>query len=330
LNVEIPRLKNPSATVLNEVGCPGVAEAAALRAAGSDAELVVEKTTRGRTTCAIARATRPIDPKNIGRGRGSLSIVGLGPGSVEWRSPAAQVALCKATDWVGYDLYLDLIGDLRRQQREHRFPLGDEKARALHALDLAGEGRDVALVCSGDAGIYAMAALVFELLDPSSDSSVSDSARRVEIEVIPGISAFQAAAARAGAIIGHDFCAVSLSDLLTPWRIIEKRLRAAAEGDFVVALYNPRSLKRADQLERAMAILKPHRHPQTPVIVASNLGRPGEKLGIVRFSEFDASDIDMLTLVLVGSASSRSFRRGDGRTIAYTPRGYSTKRETRS
>lgn len=325
LNEETPRLKNPSETVLREVGCPGVAEAAALRAAGKDGELIVEKATRGRTTCAIARAARPIDPKDIGRGRGSLSIVGIGPGSVEWRSPAAQAALCTATDWVGYDLYLDLIGDLRRQQREHRFSLGDEKARALHALNLAGEGRDVALVCSGDAGIYAMAALVFELLDPSSHASVADAARRIEIEVIPGISAFQAAAARAGALIGHDFCAISLSDLLTPWQIIEKRVRAAAEGDFVVAFYNPRSLKRADQFERAMAILKPHRHPDTPVIVASNLGRPGEKLRIARFSELDASDIDMLTIVLVGSASSRSFSRGDGSTVAYTPRGYAAK-----
>ncbi|HYM99285.1 MAG TPA: precorrin-3B C(17)-methyltransferase [Aestuariivirgaceae bacterium] len=325
LNEETPRLKNPSETVLREVGCPGVAEAAALRAAGKDGELIVEKTTRGRTTCAIARAPRPIDPNSIGHGRGSLSIVGIGPGSVEWRSPAAQVTLCRATDWVGYDLYLDLIGDLRRQQREHRFSLGDEKARALHALNLAGGGRDVALVCSGDAGIYAMAALVFELLDPSSHASVADAARRIAIEVIPGISAFQAAAARAGALIGHDFCAISLSDLLTPWQIIEKRVRAAAEGDFVVAFYNPRSLKRADQLERAMAILKPYRHPGTPVIVASNLGRPGEKSRIARFGELDASDIDMLTIVLVGSASSRSFSRGDGSTVAYTPRGYAAK-----
>jgi cobalt-precorrin 5A hydrolase/precorrin-3B C17-methyltransferase len=327
LNEETPRLKNPSETVFREVGCPGVAEAAALRAAGNDADLIVEKTTLGRTTCAIARAGRPINAESVGRGRGSLSIVGLGPGSVEWRTPAAEAALRSATDWVGYSLYLDLIEDLRGPQREHRFSLGDEEPRAIHALALAGEGKNVALVCSGDAGIYAMAALVFELLDPNTGVALTDAARRIAVEVIPGISAFQAAAARAGGIIGHDFCAISLSDLLTPWQIIEKRLRAAAEGDFVVAIYNPRSAKRADQLERAMAILKPHRGPTTPVVIASKLGRRGETLRIVQFSEFDVSGIDMLTLVLIGSASSRRFNRGDRSIIAYTPRGYVAKRE---
>jgi cobalt-precorrin 5A hydrolase/precorrin-3B C17-methyltransferase len=172
-----------------------------------------------------------------------------------------------------------------------------------------------------------MAALVFELLDPPSGAALTEAARRVAVEVIPGISAFQAAAARSGAIIGHDFCAISLSDLLTPWEIIERRLLAAAEGDFVVALYNPRSLKRSDQLERAMAILRPHRQPNTPVVVASNLGRPGEVLRTLPFCDFDASTVDMLTIVIVGSASSRAFTRGDGAMIAYTPRGYAQKRK---
>lgn len=327
LNAETPRLKNPSEIVLREVGCPGVAEGAALRAAGHDAQLIVEKTARGRTTCAIARAPRPIDPYKMGKPRGSLSIVGIGPGSIEWRSPAAEAALRRAGHWVGYSLYLDLIDDVRGRQIEHRFPLGDEQRRALHALNLAGEGNDVALVCSGDAGIYAMAALVFELLDPPSGAALTEAARRVAVEVIPGISALQAAAARSGAIIGHDFCAISLSDLLTPWEIIERRLLAAAEGDFVVALYNPRSLKRSDQLERAMAILRPLRPANTPVVVASNLGRSGEALRILPFCEFDASTVDMLTIVIVGSASSRAFTRGDGAMIAYTPRGYAQKRK---
>jgi cobalt-precorrin 5A hydrolase/precorrin-3B C17-methyltransferase len=235
-----------------------------------------------------------------------------------------------ASDWIGYKLYLDLIADLRVGQREHRFELGAEKERALHALKLAGEGRDVALVCSGDAGIYAMAALVFELLDPSSGSPLEDASRRITIEVVPGISALQAAAARAGAILGNDFCAISLSDLLTPWQAIENRLQAAAMGNFVVAFFNPRSATRTDQLDRAIAILKPHRPPSTPVVVASNLGRAGENVCVVRLDEFDTSNVNMLTTVLIGSASSRSFSRSDGRTIAYTPRGYGDTQGVRS
>ncbi|HEY7750266.1 MAG TPA: precorrin-3B C(17)-methyltransferase [Aestuariivirgaceae bacterium] len=327
---EIPRLKNPSELVLREVGTPSVAEAAALRAAGVGSDLIVEKSKGKRTTCAIARALAPINPNNVGRARGSLAIVGIGPGSAEWRSPNAEAALGGASDWIGYKLYLDLIADLRVGQREHRFELGAEKERALHALKLAGEGRDVALVCSGDAGIYAMAALVFELLDPSSGSPLEDASRRITIEVVPGISALQAAAARAGAILGNDFCAISLSDLLTPWQAIENRLQAAAMGNFVVAFFNPRSATRTDQLDRAIAILKPHRPPSTPVVVASNLGRAGENVCVVRLDEFDTSNVNMLTTVLIGSASSRSFSRSDGRTIAYTPRGYGDTQGVRS
>ncbi len=165
--------------------------------------------------------------------------------------------------------------------------MGEEQRRAAHALALAGEGRDVALICSGDAGIYAMAALVYELLDPASGAKIPDAARRVAVDVVPGVSAFQAAAAAAGAMIGHDFCCISLSDLLTPWEVIESRLSAAAEGDFVIALYNPRSRERRDQLERAMAIVSRHRPPATPVVVAANLGRNGEQVTIVSLRDFD-------------------------------------------
>ncbi|MFN4144172.1 precorrin-3B C(17)-methyltransferase, partial [Aestuariivirga sp.] len=245
--------------------------------------------------------------------------VGIGPGAPEWRAPAARAALESSSDWVGYGLYLDLVADLASGQAEHRFPLGGEENRVRHAIALAKEGREVALVCSGDAGIYAMAALVYEVIDLEP--------ARIAVNVIPGISAFQAAAAKAGALIGHDFCCISLSDLLTPWEVIEKRLKAAAEGDFVVSFYNPRSLKRRDQLQRAFAILKAHRPPDTPVVIASNLGRPEERVKIVQFGEFDPADVDMLTLVMVGSSQSTSFARGDGRTYAYTPRGYAKKRE---
>jgi cobalt-precorrin 5A hydrolase/precorrin-3B C17-methyltransferase len=200
----------------------------------------------------------------------------------------------------------------------------------VHAFALAAEGRDVALVCSGDSQIYAMAALAAEVLDPASGAAISDAARRAELRVLPGISAFQAGSARAGALIGHDFCCISLSDLLTPWEVIEQRLNAAAAGDFVVAFYNPRSLKRTDQLARAIAILKPRRTGDTPVIVASNVGRPEERIVTTTLDDFDPETVDMLTIVLVGSSISRTFARGDGATVTYTPRGYAKKREARA
>lgn len=321
LNAHGARLENPSDIVRREVGCPGVAEGSALALAGPQSRLLVAKTKSTRATCAIALAEQPISEPD-GRARGKLSVVGLGPGSRDWRSPHATKALDAASDWVGYDLYLDLAGDLKTTQTEHRFPLGAEEPRVRHALKLAGKGRNVALVCSGDAAIYAMAALVFEMLDVGD---LPDAHARVEIDVVPGISAFQAASARAGALIGHDFCTISLSDLLTPWATIEHRLDAAAKGDFNVAFYNPRSRKRTDQLARAIEILTPHRRPDTPVIVASNLGRPSETVKTVALQDFDPGDVDMLTIVLVGSSQSRPITRGDGKTCCYTPRGYASK-----
>ena len=318
LNRETPRLKNPSEIVAREVGVPGVSEAAALACAGAHAELIVEKTRSARGTCAIARAPKPLLTLP-GAARGVVHVVGIGPGTPDWRAPAATAALEASTDWVGYGLYLDLVADVKHGQQEHRFPLGGEEDRVRHAIALARQGKEVSLVCSGDAGIYAMAALVYEVVDLEPS--------RIAVNVIPGISAFQAAAAKAGAMIGHDFCCISLSDLLTPWEAIERRVKAAAEGDFVISFYNPRSLKRRDQLERAFAILKDHRPGDTPVIIASNLGRPEENVRIVRFCEFNPDDVDMLTLVMVGSSQSKSFARGDGKTYAYTPRGYAKKRE---
>ena len=318
LIAETPRLKNPSAVVEKEVGTPGVSEAAAFAAAGPDSELLVAKTKSIRATCAIARAPAPILELR-GKPRGTLHVVGIGPGTKDWRAPAAPAALEASSDWVGYGLYLDLVTDLKTDQTEHRFPLGGEEDRVRHAIALAKEGKHVALVCSGDAGIYAMAALVYEVIDLEPN--------RIAVNVIPGISAFQAAAAKAGAMIGHDFCCISLSDLLTPWEVIERRVKAAAEGDFVISFYNPRSLKRRDQLQRAFAILAQHRPPETPVIIASNLGRPEEKVTIVPFSGFNPDDVDMLTLVMVGASQSKSFTRGDGQTYAYTPRGYAKKRD---
>ena len=320
-------IPNPSEIVQREVGVPGVAEGAAL-AASNTAKLVVQKQKTARATCAIAVADEIVRPDHVGRSRGSIAIVGVGPGMPAWRSAECVALLRASSDWVGYNLYLDLVQDLKCGQSEHRFALGDEELRVRHALELAGRGRNVALVCSGDAGIYAMAALVCEVmaLDPSI-SSLSDGAHRVAVTVAPGISAFQAAAARAGAPIGHDFCCISLSDLLTPWSVIERRIHAAAEGDFVVAFYNPRSMRRHDQLERAIAILKKRRPAETPVILAANLGRPTENYTVTPLSCFATSEVDMLSLVMVGSSTTQTFTAGDGRQLVFTPRGYAAKRE---
>jgi cobalt-precorrin 5A hydrolase / precorrin-3B C17-methyltransferase len=251
-----------------------------------------------------------------------LFVVGIGPGANAWRSPEASAFVEAATDLVGYSLYLDLLGSLAKGKSRHDFDLGAEEARVRHALELAGEGRDVALICSGDAGIYAMATLVFELIERGG---LSDAARRVEVAVTPGISALQAAAARAGAPLGHDFCTISLSDLLTPWPSIQMRLKAAAEGDFVIAFYNPVSKKRRTQLAYARDVLLQHRPKDTPVILATNLGREGELVRVVPLGELNVDDVDMLTVVIVGSSESRTMKTGDGRTWVYTPRGYAGK-----
>ena len=324
---ELGRVKvpNPSAVVAVEVGTPSVAEAAALLLAGEDGRLLVEKEKNAQATVAIARCPAPVrDPDRLpGRARGRLFIVGLGPGDATMRTAQAREALLSATDWVGYDLYLDLVADLAAGKRLHPFPLGREEDRVRHAIDLAAQGRRVALVCSGDAAIYAMASPVFELL-AREEEGWDDFARRIEVEVIPGITALQAASARAGALIGHDFCAISLSDLLTPWEVIERRLQAAAQGGFVTALYNPKSRRRTRQLERALTIFRRHRPPQTPVVIASNVGRATEKITVTTLSAVDTDTVDMLSIVLVGAPNSR-FLTANGRRMAYTPRGYEMK-----
>jgi cobalt-precorrin 5A hydrolase/precorrin-3B C17-methyltransferase len=319
LEAETPRLANPSAEVFALTGCHGVAEGAALAAVGPEGELVVAKTKSARATCAIARASAPLDPDRVGRPQGRLAIVGLGPGSADWRSPEASALLDDAEDWVGYAGYLDLITSPPwRRVRRHGFALGEEEARVRRALDLAAGGRRVALISSGDPGIYAMAALAFELLERGEEPAW----QRVAVLVSPGISALQAAAARAGAPLGHDFCAISLSDLLTPWDEIERRLHAAAAGDFVTVLYNPASGRRRQGLARALEILRPARPTATPLVHARNLGRPGESLAVAPLAEFDPSAVDMLSLLIVGSSRTRRFATPDGRSVVYTPRGY--------
>ncbi len=323
LEAETPRLKNPSEIVFAETGCHGVAEGAALAAAGLDARLAAAKRKSKRVTAALAIAPKPII-ELPGKARGKLFVVGIGPGSGDWCSPEATAMLMLASDWVGYSLYLELVADLSAGKTRHDFGLGAEEERVRHAMELAGQGREVALVCSGDAGIYAMATLVFELLERGQ---LSDAARRIDISVAPGISALQAAAARAGAPLGHDFCTISLSDLLTPWADIQKRVTAAAQGDFVIAFYNPVSQRRRTQLVWARDELLAHRPADTPVVLAANLGREGETVRIVTLCELQVDEVDMLTVVLVGSSQTRALRAGDGRTWVYTPRGYEAKAE---
>ncbi|HTZ36763.1 MAG TPA: precorrin-3B C(17)-methyltransferase [Stellaceae bacterium] len=317
---ETPRLSERSEAAFRATGCWGVAEGAALAAAGPDGGLVVAKRKARHATCAIARAPAPIDAARLGRRRGRLAVIGLGPGAAAWRTPEASALLAASSDIVGYGLYLDLLGAAARGKTLHRGRLGAEVERVRLALDLAAAGNDVALVSSGDAGIYGLATLVFELVDRETRRD----RQAVEIVVAPGISAMQAAAARAGAPLGHDFCAISLSDLLTPWPTIRARLSAAAAGDFVVALYNPRSARRRAALGEAAAILAAHRPPQTPVLLARNLGRPGEEWRATTLDALAAPDIDididMLTVVIVGSSATR--RAAGDPPRFYTPRGY--------
>lgn len=322
LQAQEDRLANPSDIVKAETGVAGVAEAAALAAIGDQGNLIVEKHKSRRATCAIARADQLIDLKELGTARGHLAIIGIGPGRADWRTGAAEAALRRAEIIVGYRLYLDLIADLIVDKQHRAYGLGEEEDRVLMAIELAATGQNVALVSSGDAGVYAMAALAHELLDHDGAPASWD---RISVELSPGISAMQAAALRAGAPLGHDFCAISLSDLLTPRQVILRRIEAAASGDFVISFYNPVSKRRRDLLAIARDTLLQHRPVDTPVILARNLGRAGENITVLPLNELRVDDVDMLTLVMVGSSETRARRRGDGTWSVYTPRGYDAK-----
>jgi cobalt-precorrin 5A hydrolase/precorrin-3B C17-methyltransferase len=275
-------------------------------------------------TCALVKSPNPV-VEFVGKGRGRVALIGIGPGQGEWRTLEASVLIGQAEELIGYSLYLDLLGPIAAGKRQTSFPLGDEEERCRYALERAGEGANVALVCSGDSGIYAMGALVFELLDRSSkDFGVSANAKKVEVISSPGVSALQAAAARSGAPLGNDFCAISLSDLLTPREDILKRLEAASVGDFVVALYNPVSKKRKKLFVDAIKILRKNRPQNTPVLLATSLGRVEEKVRYTNLDKVEVSEVDMLTVVIVGSSQSRLVTRGDGNKM-YTPRGYARK-----
>jgi cobalt-precorrin 5A hydrolase/precorrin-3B C17-methyltransferase len=293
--VEVP---NPSEVVRAAVGTPSVAEAAALLAAGPGAELVVPKRKSAMATVAIAR--RAV--------RGRLALVSLGPGDGALLPQLARDALARAELVVGYRAYVDSIRHLLRPgTRVEAYALGEEVERCRFAAAEAAAGASVALVSSGDVGIYAMASPALE--DGGLDG--------IDVSVVPGITAANAAAALTGSPLGHDHCAISLSDLLTPWDAIRVRIEAAGAGDFVVSFYNPRSRARDWQLEEARAILLEHRPPETPVALVTDAYRPGQQIVLDTLAGFDCEAATMTTVVVVGSSQTRIV---EGRMV--TPRGY--------
>ncbi|WP_329010166.1 precorrin-3B C(17)-methyltransferase [Streptomyces sp. NBC_01601] len=289
---------NPSEAPLAAVGTPSVAEAAALRNGG---ELLVPKrksaATPAMATCAVVRR----------RGRGRLAVVGLGPGARDLLTPRAAAELRRASVLVGLDQYVDQIRDLIRPgTRVLESGLGAEEERARTAVAEARAGHAVALIGSGDAGVYAMASPA--LAEASDD---------IDVVGVPGVTAALAAGAVLGAPLGHDHVSISLSDLHTPWEVIERRVRAAAEADIVVTFYNPRSRGRDWQLPKALAVLAEHREPGTPVGVVRNASRPDESVRLTTLAGLDPATVDMMTVVTVGNTATRNIA---GRMV--TPRGY--------
>lgn len=316
---------NPSAIVATEVGTPSVAEAAAILAAGggtspetaenssSPALRVTKQIFRaegqpGAVTIAVAQAAQ----EYTGR-VGKLWLVGTGPGHLSQMTPAAQMAIAQADVVIGYALYIELIQPLLRPgQIVEALPITQERQRAERAIALAQWGLTVAVVSSGDCGIYGMAGLVLEQLRAQGWDGNTPL-----VQVFPGITALQAAASRVGAPLMHDFCAISLSDLLTPWTVIEQRLTAAAQADFVVALYNPKSQTRTQQIATAQQIFLHYRTPDTPVALVRSAYREDEQVTITTLGQLLEAPIDMLTTVLIGNQSSRTHAHW-----IITPRGY--------
>ncbi|MET8320716.1 precorrin-3B C(17)-methyltransferase [Micromonospora sp. NPDC005189] len=295
--VDVP---HPSEVVRAAVGTPSVAEAAALLGPAGrpgDATLLVGKTATAMATVAVARHAP----------RGRLAVVGLGPGAADLRTPRAVAELRRAAVVVGLDQYLDQVRDLLRPgTRVLSSGLGAEQARARAAVAEATAGRAVALIGSGDAGVYAMASPALEYAD-----------ERIDVVGVPGVTAALAAGALLGAPLGHDHAYLSLSDLHTPWEVIERRVTAAAEGDFVTLFYNPRSRARDWQLGKSLGILAAHRPPDTPVGVVRNASRPGERVHLATLATLDPAVVDMYSVVVVGSSDTRLIA---GRMV--TPRGY--------
>ncbi|GIE93222.1 precorrin-2 C(20)-methyltransferase [Paractinoplanes rishiriensis] len=247
-------------------------------------------------------------------GAGEVTVIGLGPGDPRWLTPDARAAIAAADDLIGYGPYLDRVA-ARPGQRRHPSDNRVEAERAAFALDLAKRGRRVAVISSGDPGVFAMAAAVLEV---SEDPEWKD----VPVRVVPGLTAAQAVASRAGAPLGHDFCVLSLSDRLKPWAVIEQRLAAAAAADLVIAIYNPASRTRTGQLVRAREVLLGLRAPDTPVVIGRDVGGPTESVRVTTLAGLEPSTVDMRCLLLIGSSQTRTVARSDGTTQVYTPRHY--------
>lgn len=266
----------------------------------------------------IAVAPAPVEVAQIGRRRGRLAVIGLGPGAAELMVPAVKAELAQAEDVLGYETYVRMAGPFRDDQVLHCTDNREEMQRARHAFELAAQGRSVVVVSSGDPGVFAMAAAVLEALHASTDPAW----HRVDLEILPGVSASLATAAQAGAPLGHDFCVMSLSDNLKPWSIIEKRLDLAAQADLVLAFYNPISKARPHQLGVALEVVRRHREGNTPVVLGRDIGRPGQTLKVVTLAKLLPEMVDMRTMVLVGSSTTCVFPRLSGGAWAYTPRWY--------
>ena len=309
-SVDVP---SPSTIVNREVGTPSVAEAAALLASKNNSLLVTKQIIKaegqvGAVTLAIAQSQLEYTGRN-----GKLLLIGTGPGNLNQITPAAQTAITAADVIVGYSLYINLISCLIRPgQIIVALPITQEKERASKAIELAQWGLTVAVISSGDCGIYGMAGLVLEELQQQKWNGKTPA-----VEVFPGITALQAAAAKVGTPLMHDFCAISLSDLLTPWEIIEKRLKAAAMGDFVTALYNPRSQTRTQQIITAQEIFLQYRDSNTPVALVNSAYRKDEKITLTTLEKMLQHPIDMLTTVIIGNCSTYNYANW-----MITPRGY--------
>ncbi|AWM90059.1 precorrin-3B C(17)-methyltransferase [Pseudomonas sp. 31-12] len=273
------------------------------------------------TGIAVAVANQPLEVAQIGRARGRLAVIGLGPGAAELMVPAVKAELARANDVLGYETYVRMAGPFREDQVLHCTDNREEMQRARHAFELAAQGRSVVVVSSGDPGVFAMAAAVLEALHESSEPGWHS----VDLEILPGVSASLATAAQAGAPLGHDFCVMSLSDNLKPWSIIEKRLDLASQADLALAFYNPISRSRPWQLGRALEIVAQHRTAETPVVLGRDIGRPGQTLRVTTLGELTPDQVDMRTMVLVGSSTTCVFPRAEGGQWVYTPRWYGDK-----
>ena len=264
----------------------------------------------------IVALQTPIEAEKLGDKVGKLSVLGLGPGPSAWRTPEVSAALEQAEILVGYETYINMVPTKEGQQRlasSNRV----EAERAKEALDLAAKGHHVAVVSSGDPGIFAMASAVIEVMDQTPERW-----SHIDFEVLPGLSAMQAAAARIGAPLGHDFAVISLSDILKPFEIIEQRLISAARSDMVIAIYNPASKTRRAQIQKVQELLLQEKTAETPVLIAKNVGRDGETIFTTTLEEIKCEEIDMRTLLIIGSSKTRVTKGPDGKPLMYTPRSY--------